>query len=500
MSTVAGNNAVDQQPSGNAVGVSISGLTKRYGDTQALAGIELDVLCGTIHGIAGPNGAGKSTLIKILAGEEKPDGGTISIYGETWTSDIGSNRIAVVHQEAELFPNLTVGENLLVGREGSVTRPRIGAPERAVLEEMDLTRYTNVVLGDLPLGLQQRTEIARALVRQADVFLFDEPNSALTVQESEELFAQMRRFADRGRTVIFVTHRLEELAANADTVTVIVDGVCRAHITRAELTQERIARELVVGSPRHERGDASASASALTGGEIRVENWTHVHGKFENVALSIGYGEVVAIAGVEGSGSRELVRSVVGLEKTAGQTSLSDYESVEFVAADRSESLFSNLTVAENLYIRQNRGIRNRFGLLQFGHTRRLAAEAKKEFGVKATSLSDPIRSLSGGNQQKVAIASALAVAPQLLVVEEPTRGVDFSSKAEIYRLLRDYARKGGAVLLYCTENSEIFDVADRVVVVSRGHVVGSLAVSAAPDVEALAAQITSLAAKPQAS
>jgi ABC-type sugar transport system ATPase subunit len=478
----------------STLGVSISGLVKRYGDTVALDGLDLDVSAGTIHGIAGPNGAGKSTLIKILASEVQPDAGAIKVCGEKWTSDSGLHQIAVVHQEAELFPNLTVGENLLVGREGTLGRPQTGPREHEVLEEMGLTRYRDMLLGDLPLGLQQRTEIGRALVRNADVFLFDEPNSALTAEESEELFVQMREFADSGRTVLFVTHRIEELASVADTVTVIVDGRCCTTITREDISPQRIARELVFGAVQHERN--APSEIVLAGDAVRVEQWTHAQQKFQDISMHVSNGEVVAVVGVEGSGGRELVQSMVGLEHTSGQSSIEDYSQVEFVAADRSESLFSNLTVAENLYLRQDRRIRNRFGMLRFAETNRLASQARADFGVKAASLSVPVRSLSGGNQQKVAIASALAVDPSLLVVEEPTRGVDVSSKAEIYHLLHEYARGGGAVLLYCTENSEAFDVADRAVVVSSGRIVGSIDVRTIPDVETLAEQITVLEAK----
>jgi ABC-type sugar transport system ATPase subunit len=477
-----------------AAGVSIQDVVKRYGDTVALAGLSLQVEPGEILGVAGPNGAGKSTLIKVLAGEVRPDSGTISVRGEPWTAELGTHRIAVVHQDPQLFPNLTVAENLLAGREPSRTRrPHLQQADRDMLEETGLLRYADHVLGDLPLALQQRTEIARALVRNADVFLFDEPNSALTEDESEELFTRMHALADSGRMVVLVTHRLPELAAHADRVAVIVDGSCRTILARAELSEERLARELVVGRVAVAT-DVRAQRQGADVTSLLLENWTHASGAFHDIRLSLTRGEIVAVVGVEGSGGRELVRSVAHFEKASGSREpAGTADEVAFVAADRANSLFDNLSVAENLYIRQSARIRTRGGLLKRREAETLASEARRDFLVKTAALDMPIRSLSGGNQQKVAIASALALDPDLVVLEEPTRGVDVSSKAEIYRLLRAFAKRDRTVLLYCTEDSEVFDVADRAVVISRGRTVGELDCTSFTDAESLAGEIAGL-------
>lgn len=480
-------------------GVAIEGLAKRYGDTVALSSLTLEARSGEILGVAGPNGAGKSTLVKVLAGEVAPDGGTVHVNGDLWSSDLGAHRIAIVHQEPQLFPNLTVAENLMAGREPyKARRPRVQPEDRAMLAETGLLAHAHRPLGELPLALQQRTEIARALVRNADVFLFDEPNSALTEHESEELFGRMHRIAETGRVVIFVTHRLAELAAHADRVAIIIDGACRTVFEAPELSEGLIARELVLGRVSVSRAAQAQSEEEAQGTLLTLTEWTHTSGMFRGVDLAIGRGEIVAVVGVEGSGGRELVRSVAGLAKASGEFRLVDQMApsanrIAFVAADRADSLFENLSVGENLYIRQGARIRNRWGLLRSSVAKQLARQARAQFEVKTASLETPIRSLSGGNQQKVAIASALALDPSLVVLEEPTRGVDVSSKAEIYRLLRNFAAGGGAILLFCTEDSEVFDVADRATVVSRGRVVGALRCAKFPDAETLAERIAVL-------
>ncbi len=481
-------------------GIEISGLVKRYGDTWALAGLDLAARPGEILGVAGPNGAGKSTLVKVLASETVPDSGVIALDGAPWRASSDADRVAVVHQEPQLFPNLTVAENLLVGQEPTrLLRPRGRDADRDVLREVGLLPYANDPVGSLPLALQQRTEIARALAKRADVFLFDEPNSALTEAESAELFDRMHALAAQDKVILLVSHRLAELAAHCDRLIVIVDGKVRTELAQPHIDQERIARELVVGRS----GPAAADRAGRPAPDRRLlhlSGWTHRHSRFADVELSLRAGEVVAIVGVEGSGGRELVRSVAGFENAQGTFSLEgpagplDHDDVAYVTGDRSESLFTNLSVAENLYLRQAGSLTARTGVLRRRQARAVAQESRTAFYVKTADLDTPIRSLSGGNQQKVAIASALALRPALLALEEPTRGVDLGSKAEIYRLLRDYCGSGAGVLLYCTEDSEVFDAADRVAVMSRGRMVGILDVAAFADAESLAEAIAVLA------
>jgi len=234
-------------------GLVIRGLRKWYGETRALDGLDLVAVPGEILGIAGPNGAGKSTLIKILAAEARADDGTILLDGEPWDPDLHQDRVAVVHQEPQLFPNLTVGENLLVGREGTRVRRRGLRPEeRDLLADLAILDVAETPLERVPLAVQQRTEIGRALARSARIVLFDEPNSALTDEESEDLFRRMHLLANAGHVVILVSHRLAELVRHADRVAIVLDGVCTKVVEPPDLTQETIAAELVVSQAERE--------------------------------------------------------------------------------------------------------------------------------------------------------------------------------------------------------------------------------------------------------
>lgn len=479
--------------------MTIRGLRKSYGDTIALDGLDLRAPPGEILGIAGPNGAGKSTMIKILAAETPQTAGDILIDGEPWSIEIGVHRVAVVHQEPQLFPNLTVADNVMIGREQTRwLRRDLNAREREVMDDLGILGLSGRPLGSVPLAVQQRTEIARALVQDARVFLFDEPNSALTEEESDDLFRRMRALADAGKVVMLVSHRLSELVRHTKRVVIILDGRAARVLEGAELTQEAIARELVVI-------DEGAATRARTGGSqlrsdtpiVELRGWSHGKGQFRDVNVSIHGGEVVAFVGVEGSGARELVRSISGFEPCTGallvrgaQGANAAATATGFVPADRSTSLFPNMSVGDNVVSRLGDQIAGFGGALRPARMAAIAQGIREAFRIKTASLATPIRSLSGGNQQKVAIAAAIVKRPATLVLEEPTRGVDIGSKEEIYRLLHEYASEGHAVILYCTEVPEVFDVAGRVFVVSEGRVADALLVTEHTDVKALAAAI----------
>jgi len=482
-------------------GLRIVGLRKWYGDTRALDGLDIEANPGEILGVAGPNGAGKSTMIKILAGETTADDGEIQLDGRTWDTANDRDRVAVVHQEPQLFPNLTVAQNMMVGREGTRALVRHLDPrERSLMDDLAILDVADVPLGSVPLAVQQRVEIGRALARDAQVFLFDEPNSALTQEESTDLFRRIHLLADAGRVVLLVSHRIAELAEHADRVALILDGLCTTVLEGEELTQEGIAAGLVTGQTAREPdeqitvhlGDDAASA-------LRLEDWTHVEGEFSGIDLHVRAGEIVAMVGVEGSGARELVRSIAGFERTTGRIEIAGLDAPRggagtgLVSADRQASLFSNLSIGDNMVSRLHHEITTGGGALRRKRMVQIAHELRSQFQVKAASIHLPIRSLSGGNQQKVAIAAAIVKRPQVLVLEEPTRGVDIGSKREIYRLMRAYATDGHAVIIFCTEIPEVFEAADLVYVVSEGRLSDPLLVMNHPDVEALARAVTRL-------
>jgi len=483
-------------------GLRVRGLLKWYGDTRALDGLDLEASPGEILGVAGPNGAGKSTLIRILAGETTADAGTIELDGEAWDTARNRDRVAVVHQEPQLCSNLTVAENLMLGREGTRAMVRrLDPAERSLLADLAILEYADRAIESVPLAIQQRVEIGRALARDARVFLFDEPNSALTQEESVDLFRRMHLLAEAGNVVILVSHRIAELAEHTDRVALILDGLCTATLEGEARTQEGIAAGLVTGQAAREPEEqivAQVGEDAAT--SLRLRDWTHVGGEFQAIDLHVRTGEIVAIVGVEGSGARELVRSIAGFERGRGHIEIAGRsgggavaDGTSLVSSDRQTSLFTNLSIGDNMVSRLNREITRRFGALRFGRMLEIAHGLRDQFRIKARSVHLPIRSLSGGNQQKVAIAAAIVRRPEVLVLEEPTRGVDIGSKREIYRLMREYASEGHAVIIYCTEVPEVFEIADLAHVVSDGLLSDTLVVVDHPDVEALARAVTRL-------
>ncbi len=488
----------------SGAGITLRGVSKRYGSTIALNGVDLDIRPGEVLGIAGPNGAGKSTLVRIIAGEERPDSGDLTFDGRPWSPATDWHAVAVVHQEPQLFPNLTVAENVMVGREGGGSgKPRLGAADAKVMDALGIGHLRGRLLADCSLATQQRTEIARAVAREAQVFLFDEPNSALTADESDELFREIHAIAAGGRIVLLVTHRLGDLVEYCKRVAIVRDGKVRTVLSGAALTEEAIARQLVtdvaaVSAAATTR--AAASGHAATGALFSVRDWSHPKA-FRGISMQGRAGEIIALMGVEGSGSRELIRSFAGLERCTGimeiegdRTAASLRKRTAYVPATRLLSLYSNFSVGENLLVRLGYPDIAGFGMaLKVRKMRDMAQSAVKRFLIKTRTATQGIRSLSGGNQQKVAIAQALHCAPKLLLLEEPTRGVDIHSKAEIYRLLRDYADAGHTVIIFCTEVLEVYEAADIAYVVVGGALTRPLKVADYDHVETLATDITQL-------
>jgi ABC-type sugar transport system ATPase subunit len=483
-------------------GLLLRGVKKWYGDTHALDGLDLEARGGEILGVAGPNGAGKSTVIKVLAGEVREDSGEFVLDGVEWKPMEHRDRVAVVHQEPQLFPNLSVAENLMVGREGTrALVRRLDARERALMADLGILDWADRPLGSVPLAMRQRVEIGRALARDARVFLFDEPNSALTQEESTDLFKRMHLLAANGAVVLLVSHRIAELSEHAARVALIIDGVCTGVLEGDALTQEAIAAGLVTGQTAHEPvEDLVRQMGDVAGMNMVLSGWTSSKGAFTGIDLSVHAGEIVAIVGVEGSGGRELVRSIAGFGQSTGSIDIAGRDGgagvtsgTGLVSADRAASLFGNLTIADNMVSRLDKEIAAGGFALRLGRMSEIADQLQERFRVKATSLRLPINSLSGGNQQKVAISAAVVKGPEVLVLEEPTRGVDVGSKREIYRLLREFANQGHAVIIFCTEVPEVFEAADVAYVMSDGHISDALVVTSYEDVETLARAITRL-------
>jgi ABC-type sugar transport system ATPase subunit len=459
----------------------------------ALSGLTLQLKRGAVTGIVGPNGAGKSTLMRLIAGEESADEGTFHLDGQRWRPD-AEPRVGIVHQDPALWANLTVGENLLVGREPTrVVRPRPGAAERDILERLTLGEHINTRVGELSLATQQRVEIARALAREADVFLFDEPNSALTVAESQYMFQRMRALAGEGKVVILVSHRLDEVVDNCDEIALIRNGRLANRISGG-MTAQALAEQLIEGS---QPTGGLVRAERATRDGLSVTRW--VGDAFAVGNLRAPAGEVAAIIGVEGSGARQFLASLAGLVPASGRVSLLGKSGGDellrgralYIAGDRRQTVFGHMSVAENLVMRQRLADVPRHGMfVNRGGLTRVAEDMRRRHNIKCRSVSDLASTLSGGNQQKVVIGSAMAAAPDVLLIEEPTRGVDIGSRREIYEQLRAFAGEGRVVIALCTEETEVFELADRALVFDRGDVIAEVNPADHADAEDLAGAI----------
>lgn len=483
--------------------VEVRGAHKRFKNTRALDGIDITLKSGEILGIAGPNGAGKSTLTRVLSGEEILDSGEIRVDGELLSLSRINELVAVVHQEPQVWLNLTVAQNLMVGNENSkLTPPSISTEQLEVLNRIGISNIASVLLADCSLAVRQRVEIARALVRDARVILLDEPNSALTDEESQALFLFMHELAAAGHVVALVTHRLAELVKHCSRVVVIRDGRVAVELTGDQLTESAIAGELVAGEQEKATSRKSASNSLIRGKTlISTSRWSDAQGSFTDISLEVTQAEIVAIVGVEGSGGREMVSALGGMRSYSGEITIADLEDkgdnhtkIAYLSANRTEMLFHNMTVGDNLVLRlKDPIIANRFGWLRRGNIHSRATELVSKYSIRTDGVEQMLTSLSGGNQQKVAIAAAMASNPSLLLVEEPTRGVDVGSKREIYQMLREYADRGRAVIVFCTEAPEAFELADRVIVIQRGACRNTLRPTDFPDIFSFASALAKL-------
>lgn len=470
---------------------------KRYGGTHALRGATLRVGPAEVHGLVGENGSGKSTLLRILAGQILPDRARVTLAGAPLP--LGRPRrslqagIATVAQETTLVPDLSIAENILLGRrmarrwwglDWRETRRRA----HEVLERLELDLDPRASVRALRPDEQQVVEVARAISMRARILVLDEPTSSLTDDEVEALFGVVRRLRREGIATIFVSHRLQEVLALADRVTVLRDGRTVAEREAGELDSERLIG-LMVGRRLERPGAPSPEPRAPDGAaRLRVRDLS-VPGLLNDASLEVGAGEIVGVAGLVGAGRGELLQAVFGLHRTATGTIELDGEAIRgggpaeamrsglaYVPPERGRlGLVAQMSTRENLMMAQSaRAWRARRP--PRSREARLVSEAVLRFRITGAANGAPVAALSGGNQQKVVLAKWMAAAPRALLLDEPTRGVDVGAKAEIYELLRGLRSDGLAVLLSSSETPELLLLCDRVLVMFRGQIVASLA------------------------
>jgi rhamnose transport system ATP-binding protein len=466
---------------------------KRFGGVVALDGAAIGVATGEIHALLGENGAGKSTLLKALAGVHALDSGSITLDGHAFRQ--GSTRlareqgIAVIYQEPSLFPDLTLAENVFVGRQlrSGAKRGRTVAWTQMRTQAAELFAQLGVSLDPdrrakgLSIADQQIVEIAKAMSLNARVIVMDEPTAALSSIEVERLFSMARRIRDRGASVVFVSHRLDEVFALCDRLTVMRDGATVATSAIADCQMSDVVRWMV----GRELTELFPKTQTVVGETVLNVVELASDGQFHDVSFCVKSGEIVALAGLVGSGRSEVARAIFGVDAyTSGRVEMKGRAlpkgncqaamgaGLAMVPEDRRlEGLFMSTSIKRNATMSML-GRLQHCGLVDRRRERELAGAWADQVQLKYASIEDPVERLSGGNQQKVVLAKWLATEPQLLIIDEPTRGIDVGTKAEIHRFLSQQAAIGLAVLMISSELSEVLGMADRILVMREGEIV----------------------------
>jgi ABC-type sugar transport system ATPase subunit len=475
--------------------LEMRGITKSFPGAKALAGVDFEARRGEVHALVGENGAGKSTLMKILAGVVAKDSGEIIFDGREINPQNAAEAqalgVSLVHQELSLAPNLTVAENIFVRREPRRFGPlslidwrKLNTRAKELLDQFELEIAPDAAVKDLSLAKRQIVEIAKALAVEAKLLVLDEPTSSLETHEVELLFKLLRRLAARGLGLVYITHRMEEIFRIADCVTVLRDGGLVGTRERGETDAGEIIR-MMVGRELEKLYPPKASRVGEVAFELRGLT---ARGKFKDVNLTVRRGEILGLAGLIGSGRTEAMMAAIGHAELDGGEVLIDGKRVRIASPrdalrlgvvyspeDRKyQGLFLAQSVRANI-IAASLNECSGAGLMRPSVELRLSAGFTRDLAIKTPDLERAVGALSGGNQQKVLLAKWLATRPRVLIVDEPTRGVDVGSKSEIHHLLRRFTEEGGAVIMISSELPEILGMSDRIAVFHEGRVAGEL-------------------------
>lgn len=480
-------------------------IHKSFGGVHALNDVRMEVYAGEVHALLGENGAGKSTLIKTMTGVHQPDSGEIYLYGEPvhfgGPREAQQHGIGAIYQEPSLFPDLDIAENIMVGRQptraGRVDWRAMQREARKLLEQLGVGLKPDTKARNLSVAQQQTVEIARALSLDAQLLIMDEPTSSLTLNEVEDLFRVIRQLREGGTAIIFISHRLDELFAVADRVTILRDGQYvgtrdMSGVKAEELIQMMVGRQVDELFPKQEAtiGEVLLAVSNLT-----------ARGKFENVSFALRAGEILGLAGLIGAGRTDVARALFGIQPVQSGSVKIDGRpvsirnprqamelSIGFVPEDRQHhGLVLPMSIAANITL----PILPRFataGWLREGEAQKVAAAASRRLEVKSTGIDQKAKELSGGNQQKVVLAKWLETGPRILILDEPTRGIDVGTKAAVHQLMSDLANEGVAILMISSELPEILGMSDRILVMREGQITGEFTRSEATQEKLMAA------------
>jgi len=471
----------------------LTGLTKHFGGVHALEDVTFDVLLGEIHALVGENGAGKSTLIKILAGNLRADRGAIFFKNREIAPRTPAQAraigISVIYQELTIIPQLSIAENIFLSALpttllGFVDRQRLFRDARAMIKRLGLELDPASRAGDLAIGLQQMVEIAKSLAAHTDLLVMDEPTSSLSHREAERLWEVVRDLRRDGQTIIFVSHKLDEVFSISDRITVLRDGRRVATHNTREISSDQLISSMVGRELRY----CKAVSTHELGQDLLVVQGLQRRGRFSDISFAVRAGEIVGFAGLVGAGRTDVARSIFGADRadggrvfvggrelTLGKPREAISAGIGFVPENRKEqALFIQMSVLENLALPDSRTLF--MGVLDRDKEQARAADAVRQLRIVASSVYDDVAQLSGGNQQKVVLARWLALRPKILIVDEPTRGIDVGAKAEIHELLRTFARQGLAVVVVSSELPEILALSDRIFVMRGGRIVAEIA------------------------
>lgn len=494
-----------QQSAGEFV-LAARTITKSYGNIQALKGVDFDIHRGKVTTLFGENGAGKSTLMKILSGVESPTSGDIELDGKIVS--LGSSSaarhlgISIIHQELSLAPNMTVRDNVFLGRElrsaSGVDFAEEARQTKALMAELEEDIDPLTLVEELRLGQQQIVEIARALSVDSRILIMDEPTSALSASEVEVLFKVIRDLTRRGVSIVYISHHLEEALQITDFAVVLRDGLITAKAPAGEIDLFWIVKNMVgenydLGSPpiEHEFGEVALSINSVCISDASGTGDLIV----DNLSLDVKAGEIVCIYGLMGAGRTELLEAIAGrLPLVGGHVLLNDEELSELTIAQRigrglvlvpedrqRDGLVQTMTVGGNLSLASISAF-TRSLLLSRRRETDLIDTSIKQVNIKTEGANAPIGSLSGGNQQKVVIGKMLSTSPKVLLLDEPSRGIDIGAKAEVFKLLSERAERGLAVIFSTSEVSECLSIAHRIIVMRRGKISAQFDSSAAKE------------------
>ncbi len=478
--------------------LTMKGITKRYGGVLALSNADLEIMPGRIHAVLGENGAGKSTLIKVMAGVVKPDEGHMALAGHdvSFATPAAANAagIVCVFQELSLIPDLSVADNIVISqpptRAGVINRAeqrRIA--EQALADAGASDIHPSALVRDLPLSRRQIVEIAKALARKPKVLILDEATSALTATDVQKVFAVIKRLRNEGKAIVYISHRMHEIAELADDCTVFRNGRKISTFTAGSKTDSEVV-ELMIGR-EYKNVFPPKGNVALTGAPAIACRHLSWAGRLNDISLSVHPGEVVGLGGLDGQGQRELLLALFGVlrgvsgkvERDGLPTSIRDpsrarlpQSGMALIPEDRkTEGLMLPMSIGDNLCFSALDRVSSR-GVLDRGAVARKIQEMIDLLQIKVASPDLPVSSLSGGNQQKVVIAKWLMNEPRVVLLNDPTRGIDVGTKQEIYALLRRLADSGVAILFYSTDYDELIGCCDRVMVMYGGAIVRELA------------------------